>query len=71
MGTYLGGNSAEIQGLLDALGVSASGVTRLQLTVEPEQLVRLELERLVTTEEVAELTKWVLKMGVKAEQLAE
>ena len=35
----------------------------------PDRIVRLELERLVTGDEVAELTTWILKQNIKAEQL--
>jgi len=39
------------------------------LIVEPDRIVRLELERLVTEDEAAELTTWILKHSLKAEQL--
>jgi hypothetical protein len=65
---YISGNSQEILGLLDALGISREGVTRIRLLVEPEQFVRVQVERLVAAEEIGEVTEWLLKHGVKAEQ---
>jgi len=67
--TYLTGHSQEIKGLLAALGIECKGVTGLRLIIEPDRIVRLELERLVTGDEVAELTTWILKQNIKAEQL--
>ena len=67
--TYLTGHSQEIKGLLAALGIECNGVTGLRLIVEPDRIVRLELERLVTADEVAELTTWILKQNIEAEQL--
>ena len=66
---YISGNSQEILGLLDALGISHEGVTGVRLLVEPEQFVRVQVERLVAAEEIGEVTEWLLKHGVKAEQL--
>jgi hypothetical protein len=66
--TYVSGHSQEIRGLLDALGISHEAVT-VRLLVEPDQLVRVQVERLVTADEIGEITEWVLKHGIKAEQL--
>ena len=66
---YLTGNSQEIRGLLEALGIECKGVTGLRLIIEPDCIVRLELERLVAGDEVAELTTWILKQNIEAEQL--
>jgi len=67
--TYLSGHSQEIRGLLDALGISHKAVTGVRLIVEPDQLVRVQVERLVAADEIGEVTEWILKHGVKAEQL--
>ena len=67
--TYLTGHSQEISALLAALNIPRKGVTALRLIVEPHSLVRLELERLVSDEEAKELTTWILKQGLEAEQL--
>jgi hypothetical protein len=67
--TYLTGHSQEIKGLLAAFGIKCKGVTKLRLIVEPDYIVRLELERLVADDEVAELTTWILKQNIEAEQL--
>jgi hypothetical protein len=67
--TYLSGHSQEIKGLLAALGIECKNVTGLRLIVEPDRIVRLELERLVTDDEAAELTTWILKQNIEAEQL--
>ena len=67
--TYLSGHSQEIRGLLDALGISHKAVTGIRLTVEPDQLVRVQVERLVAADEIGEVTEWILRHGVKAEQL--
>ena len=67
--TYLSGHSQEIRGLLDALGISHKAVTGVRLIVEPDQLVRVQVERLFAAEEIGEVTEWLLKHGVKAEQL--
>jgi hypothetical protein len=69
--TYLTGHSQEIKGLLAALGIECNGVTGLRLIVEPDRIVRLELERLVANEEATELTTWILKQNIKAKQLDE
>jgi hypothetical protein len=66
---YLTGHSQEIKGLFAALGIECKGVTGLRLIVEPDRIVRLELERLVTDDEVAELTTWILKQNIETEQL--
>lgn len=66
---YLSGHSQEIRGLLDALGISHEGVTGFRLLVEPDQLVRVQVERLVAADEIAEVTEWILKHDFKAEQL--
>ena len=66
---YLTGHSQEIKGLLAALGIECKGVTGLRLIIEPDCIVRLELERLVAGDEVAELTTWILKQNIEAEQL--
>ena len=65
--TYLTGHSQEIKGLLAALGIECKGVTGLRLIVEPDRIVRLELERLVIDNEAAELTTWILKQNIEAE----
>jgi hypothetical protein len=67
--TYLTGHNQEIKGLLAAFGIECKGVTGLRLIVGPDRIVRLELERLVTDDEVAELTTWILKQNIEAEQL--
>ena len=67
--TYVSGHSQEIRGLLDALGISHTAVTGVRLLVEPDQFVRVQVERLVTTDEIGEITEWILKHGIKAEQL--
>jgi hypothetical protein len=67
--TYMSGHSQEIRGLLDAFGISHKAVIGLRLLVEPDQLVRVQVERLVTTDEMGEITEWILKHGIKAEQL--
>jgi hypothetical protein len=67
--TYVSGHSQEIRGLLDALGISHKAVTGVRLFVEPDQFARVEVERLVTADEIGEITEWVLKHGIKAEQL--
>jgi hypothetical protein len=67
--TYLTGHSQEIKGLLAAFGIECKGVTGLRLIVEADRIVRLELERLVADDEVAELTTWILKQNIEAEQL--
>ena len=67
--TYLSGHSQEIRGLLDALGISCKAVTGVRLIVEPDQLVRVQVERLVGADEIGEITEWILKHGIKAEQL--
>ena len=69
MSAYITGNSKEIAGLLAALGIECKGVTAFRLTVEPERVVRLELERFVTDDEALELTQWVLANNIKVEQL--
>ena len=66
---YLSGHSQEIRGLLDALGISHEGVTGFRLLVEPDQLVRVQVERLVAADEIGEVTEWILKHDFKAEQL--
>jgi hypothetical protein len=67
--TYLTGHSQKIRGLLEAFGIECKGVTGLRLIVEPDRIVRLELERLVAEDEVTELTTWILKQNIEAEQL--
>jgi hypothetical protein len=69
MTEYLTGRNKQIRGLLSALNIPYEGVTSLSLIVEPDQFVRVEIERLVTDTEMHELTQWILKHGVKAEQL--
>ena len=66
--TYLSGHSQEIRGLLDALGISRKDVTGVRLIVEPDQLVRVQVEHLVVADEIGEVTEWILKHGVKAEK---
>ena len=66
---YISGHGQEVRELLDALGIAHKGVTGVRLIVEPETLVRVEVERLVTDEELNELTQWVLKYGIEAQQL--
>ena len=67
--TYLSGRSQEIRGLLDALGISRKDVTGVRLIVEPDQLVRVQVEHLVFADEIGKVTEWILKHGVKAEKL--
>ena len=67
--SYLSSHSQEIRGLLDALGISHKGVTGFRLLVEPDQLVRVQVERLIAADEIGELTEWILKHDLKAEQL--
>ena len=67
--TYVAFHSPKILGLLDALGISHKDVTALRLLVEPDQLVRVQVERLVTADELGDVTGWILKHGIKAEQL--
>jgi hypothetical protein len=67
--TYVTGHSQEVRGLLDALGIPLKAVTGVRLLVETDQIVRVEVERLVTADEIGEITEWVLKHGIKAEQL--
>jgi hypothetical protein len=69
MTSYVTGNSKEIAGLLAAFGIECKGVTAFRLNVEPESVVRLELERCVTDDEALEMTQWVLANNIKAEQL--
>ena len=66
---YLTGHSQEIRGLLDALHIPCDGVMGIRLIVEPGCFVRLELERNVTAGEMLELSEWILKYGIEAEQL--
>lgn len=66
---YLTGHSQEIRGLLDALRIPCEGVMGIRLIVEPDQIVRLEVERCVTTDEMPEVIQWILKYGIEAEQL--
>jgi hypothetical protein len=66
---YLTGHSQEIVGLLEALHIPYEGVTGIRLIVEPDCLARLEVERLVTGNEMHKLTQWILKYDIKAEQL--
>jgi hypothetical protein len=67
--TYVSGHSQEVRGLLDALGIPLKAVIGVRLLVEIDQIVRVEVERLVTADEIGEITEWVLKHGIKAEQL--
>jgi acyl CoA:acetate/3-ketoacid CoA transferase alpha subunit len=67
--TYLTGHSQEISELLAALKIARKGVTGLRLIVEPHSVVRLELERLVSDDEVKKLTTWILKKGLQGKQL--
>jgi hypothetical protein len=67
--TYVSGHSQVIRGLLDALGISHKAVTGVRLLVEPDQFVRVQVERLVAADEISEVTEWVLKHNIKAEQL--
>ena len=66
---YLTGHSQEIRGLLDALRIPCEGIMGIRLLVEPGQIVRLEVERYVTTDEMPEVMQWLLKYGIEAEQL--
>ena len=66
---YLTGHSQEIRGLLDALRIPCDGITGLRLIAEPGQIVRLEVERCVTTDEMPDVIQWILKYGIEAEQL--
>lgn len=66
---YLTGHSQEIRGLLDALGIPCDGVMGVRLIVELGQIVRLEVERCVTTDEMPEVIQWILKYGIEAEAL--
>ena len=52
---YLTGHSQEIRGLLDALGIPCDGAMGIRLIAEPGQIVRLEVERCVTTDEMPEV----------------
>ena len=67
--TYLAGNSQEIRGLLDALGIPCKAVTGVRLIIEPDQLVRVEVERVVESDEMNALTHWILEHNIKARQL--
>jgi hypothetical protein len=66
---YLTGHSQEIRGLLDALHISCDGVMGIRLIVEPGQIVRLEVERFVTSDEMPNVIQWILKYGIEAEAL--
>ena len=66
---HLTGRSQEIRGLLDALRIPCEGVMGIHLLVEPGPIVRLEVERYVTTDEMPEVMQWILKYGIEAEQL--
>jgi hypothetical protein len=66
---YLTGHSQEIRGLLDALRIPCEGLMGIRLLVEPGPIVRLEVERYVTTDEMPEVMQWILKYGIEAEQL--
>jgi hypothetical protein len=66
---YLTGHSQEIRGLLDALGIPCDYVTGIRLIVEPDRIVRLEVERCVSSDEMPEIIQWILKYGIEAEQL--
>lgn len=66
---YITGRSQEILGLLDALRIPCEGVMGIRLIVEPERLVRLEVERCVTADEMSEVIQWILKHGIEAETL--
>ena len=66
---YLTGHSQEIRGLLDALRIPCESVTAFRLIAEPGQIVRLEVERFVTADEIPEITQWILKHGIEARQL--
>ena len=66
---YLTSRSQEIRGLLDALGIPCDGVMGIRLIVEPGQIVRLEVERCVTTDEMPDVIQWILKYCIEAEQL--
>ncbi len=66
---YLTGHSQEIRGLLDALRIPCKSVTGFRLIAEPGQIVRLEVERFVTAEEMPKVTQWILKHGIEARQL--
>ena len=68
---YLTGHSPEIRGLLEALGIPCEGVMGIRLIVEPDEIVRLDVQRSVTADEMHELTEWILKHGVEAEQLCD
>ena len=67
--TYVSGCSQGILGLLNALGISHKAVTGVRLLVEPDQLVRIQVERLVDADEIGEITEWILSHDIKAEQL--
>ena len=66
---FITGHSQEIRGLLDAFRIPCEGVTGIRLIVEPDRIVRLEVERLVTANEMSELTQWILKHGIEAERI--
>jgi len=68
---YLTGHSQEIRELLDALRIPCEGVTSIRLIVEPEQIVRLEVGRCVTTDEMSDVIQWILKYGIEAEALSD
>tara|TARA_R110000772_G_scaffold107212_2_gene209458 strand:+ start:148 stop:360 length:213 start_codon:yes stop_codon:yes gene_type:complete len=65
---YFTGRSPEILGLLKALRIPPEGVMGVCLIVEPNEFVRLDVQRFVTADEMHELTEWFLKSGIEAEQ---
>ena len=65
---YLTGQSPEMKGLLTALGIESNGVAAVRLIVEPDSMVRLEIERYVSNDQALNLTSWILKQKIKAEQ---
>ena len=66
---YLTGHSPKIRELLEALHIPCEGVVGLRVLVKPGLLVRVEVERCVAEGEMQELTQWILKHDIKAEQL--
>jgi len=66
---FLTGHSQEIRGLLDALRIPRESVTGLRLIAESGEIVRLEVERFVTADEMPKVTQWILKHGIEARQL--
>ncbi len=69
--TYLTGHSPAIQGLIKALGIALEGVTEVALIANANELVQVRVTYLPSESEVEEVTSWILREGLKAEQLAD